>query len=114
MATKVTLYDEDGKTVLGSDAGSDGRAWVEYTATSQNKKILLKVEHPGGGIGRFRVAVAPAEWFKQKNAGVDPAEGEDEGCGSCAATSSSGPGASAVTLTLLVLVLLVARRRRRR
>jgi len=104
MKTRLTLVDRDGSTVLTTNAEDDGRAFVELRTPSTGGEYFLKVDHPSGGVGRFRLAVAPRDWF---NAKETPKPEADGGCGCRAARSSEG-------LPWIALGLLSASLARRR
>lgn len=110
ISTRLTLYDTDGSTPIASDAGADGRAWVELATPNQDGKYYLKVEHAGGGVGRFQVAVAPKEWFTANGAAAD-----DDGGSACACGLPGGArgGSAAWSFALAGAVFLLRRRARR-
>ncbi len=108
MRTKVTLYDADGSSELQSDAQEDGRAGFDVRVPPADQTYYLKVEHPGQGIGRFQIAVAPAEWF---NDGAAGSSGGGDSGGGCAIGGEERPGQ---LLVLLALAGWIVRRRRAR
>lgn len=107
MRTRVTLYDADGSTELESQQGEDGRARLEVVVPANDQVYYLKVEHPDQGLGRFQLAVAPAEWFEEPNG-----KGGSSSSGGCALRGN--PRVAPWSVLLALAALGVARRRSRR
>ena len=107
MQTKVTLYDADGTTELQSDLQEDGRARFDVRVPPADQTFYLKVEHPGQGVGRFQIAVAPAEWFPPDGKSGGSSSGSSGGC------AVGRDGGTGLSLMLMALAGLVGRRRRR-
>lgn len=113
MKTRLTLYEPDGTTVIGTSALDDGTASVDLDtpAAPNEKKYLAKVEIVTGGVGRFQVAVAPRDWF------VDPksasANSADDDC-DCRAPGRRSPSTTAAEVSLAGAIVVGALRRARR
>jgi calcium-activated chloride channel regulator 3/4 len=100
MATKLTLYDTDGTTVL-SDSSNDqltNVSLIEWTALSSDT-YYLTVEHAASGTGSFAVTVGDTDVISRGvDSDADPTSGDsddtsgDSGGGGGADTSGGGSG----------------------